>query len=636
MTLLTVMNTMADFVYTPSPEQIRKTNLWKLAEKNGIGSIEELYRRADADPEWFWPAVIEDCNIDFFRDFSSLKDESAGMQFTRWFTGGSVNIAYNCIERFRDSDRAALKYESEDGSRRYISYREMDDLTGKLAGSLTSMGISKGDRVGIFMPLNPECVIAFYAIMRVGAVAVPMFSGYGIQAVKSRIEDAGINTMFVTGSYTRKGKSVDMAGIARNSGCSRIIFHNGSPDGEDEYDFYKLLEGGEYTASARTGSEDPALMLYTSGTTGKPKGTVHVHGGVLVNTAKEVRYYFDMRSDDTLYWITDLGWMMGPWAVIGAHALGGSLFVYDGAVNFPSDDRVWDLVSGNGVTLLGLSPTFVRLAKFNGIQRPMEGVRVFASTGEPWDEDAWMWLFSRIGRGRVPIANISGGTDIMGCFLASTPAVPLMPKCLYRGLGMNSSVFDDNGIEVCNTVGHLVARKHCPSMTRGIWGQAKRYLETYWGKYHTVWSQGDWAEMDREGYFFLYGRADEVIKVAGKRVGPNEIEDSAMKVPGVTECAAAGVPDTLKGEGVVIFFTGDKGEQLGEQIRKQVQADLGKSFSPKHVIRLSALPKTKNGKILRRVIRKAFLNQDPGDTSTIDDPDSLDAIREIGMTLQGR
>lgn len=624
---------MEDFVYVPSPDQVKNTNIMKFAAKNGISDLKELYRRADDDPEWFWPAVIDDCNIEFFSRYDSVSDPGDGVPFTKWFTGGKINIVYNCVERYSESDRPAIKYEAEDGSRKSISFREMDEITGKLAGSLVNLGVGKGDRVGIYMPLNPECILAFYSIMRMGAVAVPMFSGYGQEAVRNRIADGGIKTLFVTHSYSRKGKTVNMIETARNAGDLTLIVHNGDNIMENEHDFYSLVEQGEYTNSVETGSEDPAIMLYTSGTTGKPKGTVHVHGGALVNTVKEVKYYMDLRPEDTLYWITDLGWMMGPWSIIGAHALGGSIFVYDGAANYPGEDRIWDLVSNNGVTLLGLSPTFVRLAKFNGIGKPMENVRLFASTGEPWDEEGWMWLFEKIGQGKIPIANISGGTDIIGCFLASTAAMPLKPRCLYRGLGMNASVFSEDGEEVFGDVGFLVAKKHCPSMTRGIWKQEERYIQSYWGKYHDAWFQGDWAEMDRDGYFFLYGRADEVIKVAGKRVGPNEIEDSAMKVDEVTECAAAGIPDSIKGEAVVIFYTGTSGEEVDRKIRKQVQADLGKSFSPKHVIFLETLPKTKNGKILRRVIRNVFLDADPGDTSTIEDAGSLEIIRSIGQKL---
>ena len=575
---------MEDYVYTPSPDQVRETNIMQFALKHGVRDLKELYRKADDEPEWFWPSVIEDCGLDFFKDYEKVMDSSEGVQFTRWFTGGKINITYNCVERFSDLDKPAIKYESESGKKSSISYREMDRMTGKLAGSLKEIGVGKGDRVGIYMPLNPECVLAFYSIMRIGAVAVPMFSGYGAEAVRSRVRDGGIKTLFITESYSRKGRPVRMIETARTINDVTLIVHNSSELRDNEHDFYALVENGEYAKSEYTGSEDPAIMLYTSGTTGKPKGTVHVHGGALVNTAKEVKYYMDVKPGDTLYWITDLGWMMGPWSIIGTHALGATVFVYDGAANYPDEDRVWDIVADNGITLLGLSPTFVRLAKFNGIDRPMDGVRLFASTGEPWDEESWLWLFETIGRGSTPIANISGGTDIIGCFLASTAAIPLKPRCLYRGLGMNVSVYDEDGNDVYGSVGYLVARKHCPSMTRGIWKQKERYLETYWGKYEDAWFQGDWAKMDREGYFFLYGRADEVIKVAGKRVGPNEIEDSALKVREVTECAAAGVPDKLKGEAVVIFYTGKSSDDVQKKVRDQIKSDLGKSFSPKYIV----------------------------------------------------
>ncbi len=617
---------MSEMVYTPPDPQ--STNIMKLAKKHGIQTLAELYDRADSDPEWFWPAVVEDCGITFRRPYKQLLDDSKGKPWTRWFIDGRINITHNCVEKYSYSDRPAVKFETEDGSSGAMSFMELDRVTGKLGGFLLQAGIGKGDRVGIYMPPSLEGVVALYSILRIGAVAVPVFSGYGIEAVRTRILDSGAKALFSFSFYSRKGKKIDMRStVSAIPGIIHIVKDAGS---SDAHDFWKSVESGTYVKSADTESEDPAIMLYTSGTTGKPKGTVHVHGGSFINIVKEVKYYMDMGMDDTLFWISDLGWMMGPWSILGANALGGSIFVYDGAVDYPDTGRLWKIISSHGITLLGVSPTLVRSLKSRNAALPMPSVRVFGSTGEPWDEESWLWLFREIGSGKTPIANISGGTDIIGCFLASTPAIPLTPRCLYRGLGMNTSVFSEDGTEVLDQVGYLVSKRHCPSMTRGIWGQPEKYLETYWSQFHGVWVQGDWALRDRDGYYFLFGRSDDVIKVSGKRLGPNEIENAVMEVPGVSESAVIGVPDAVKGESVVVFYTGANNEETMNAIRKKIEDSMGRSFLPKFTIWLPQLPKTRNGKIVRRVVKRAFLGQDPGDVSNLEDTAITDYIREVG------
>lgn len=620
---------MNDFAYVPSESSVRNTNLSKLAENLGTGNLKGLYDRADTEREWFWGSLVKELGIVFSKPYSSVLDNSGGRENTLWYVGGHINAVDTCILKHSGSDRIAISFERESGESGTISYKELEDLTSRMAGSLRNTGVRKGDRVGIYMPLNPECVIAMYSIMRIGAVAVPIFSGYGKEAVLSRISDAGIRTLFVSGRYQRKGKTVRMVDTARGIENITRIVHNPDSLLEGEHDFDQLLKGERYEGTEDTTSEDPAIMLYTSGTTGKPKGTVHVHGGSFINIVKEVTYYMDMKKDDVLYWITDIGWMMGPWAIMGANAAGGTIFVYDGAVDFPDEKRIWNMIRRNGITLLGLSPTFVRTMKHRNVDDRMDGIRVFGSTGEPWDDESWMWLFQKYGGSETPIANISGGTDIIGCFLASTPAIPLSPRCLYRGLGMNVSVFNDDGNEIYNEIGHLVAKEHCPSMTRGIWKNNSKYMETYWSRFPGTWNHGDWALMDQEGYFYLFGRSDDVMKVAGKRVGPNEVENAVSRVSGVIECAVVGLPDRIKGEAAAVFYTGDPGKETAESIDREVTASLGKSFRP-FTMHVSALPKTKNGKLMRRILKNAFLGKDTGDVSGLEDPDIIRKLGDLG------
>jgi acetyl-CoA synthetase len=357
---------------------------------------------------------------------------------------------------------------------------------------------------------------------------------------------------------------------------------------------------------------------------------VHTHGASLINIAKEVKYYMDCNSDDTIFWITDLGWMMGPWYILGGNCLSATVFLYNGAMDYPHREDFWTIVERNGITLLGLSPTLVRSLKHSGEGRRIRGVRVFGSTGEPWDEDSWMWLFRELGGSEVPISNISGGTDIFGCFLATTPAHPLMPRSLFRGLGMKVSVFSEGGREVYDEVGYLVATGHLPSMTRGIWKTPEKYISTYWKKFNDAWVQGDWATMDREGYFFILGRTDDVIKIAGKRLGPGEVENEVLLVPGVTEAAAVGVDDEIKGSSLVVFYSGTNSDDTVLRIKDKILDSVGKSFLPRHVIWVPVIPKTRNGKILRRVIKMAFMNHDLGDTSNLDNVESLEYLKEVG------
>ena len=621
------MESEDEFVYFPTKESIEKSNLDSLRRYLNLDSFTDLYDYADKNMEQFYDGIVTHMGIWFFKKYEKVRDREGGKEFTKWFTGGEINISFDCVERHKQRKKDAVKWETEEGVRGSLTFGDLDEKTGKLAGALIDLGIEKGERVGIYMPMIPEAIIAMYAIMRIGAVAVPMFSGYGKESVEVRAGDADIRFIFTVDSYTRKGKNIKMAESIKDIKNTELIVVGGEGW---KYNFGNLLDGGHYVSSVHTKSEDPAIMLYTSGTTGKPKGTVHVHGGALVNITKEVYYYTDLKEDGTIYWITDLGWMMGPWEIIGANCIGASVFIYPGAVDYPNMERVWDMAERNKVTVLGLSPTFVRTAKSKGVDRVFRGVRAFASTGEPWDTESWMYLFEKFGRKEIPICNVSGGTDIIGCFVASTPVIPLKPRCLYRGLGMNVTVLSQDGKEVVNEVGLLATREHLPSMTRGIWKDEKKYIDTYWSQFRGYWVQGDWAIQDDEGYFTLLGRSDDVIKVAGKRLGPGEIEDASNRVEGVVESASFGIPDPIKGEAVVIFYTGANDEKVKSNIYKSVENFLGKSFRPKYVFCIDSLPKTKNGKIMRRLLKSAFLNAETGDVTGLDNGEVLDEVRKTG------
>jgi acetyl-CoA synthetase len=383
-----------------------------------------------------------------------------------------------------------------------------------------------------------------------------------------------------------------------------------------------------------TGAEDTLMIAYTSGTTGRPKGAVHVHGGFLVKMASETAYQTDLHPDETLYWVTDMGWIMGPWEMVGAGCAGATVVLYEGAPDWPGPDRVWASVERHRVNVLGVSPTLIRALKTQGdehaTKHDLSTLRIFGSTGEPWNPEPYKWLSEVVGGGRVPIINISGGTEVGACFLTPYP-VEDIKVCSLGGPshGMDVDVFDARGQPVRGEVGELVCKQPWPGMTRGIWGDPDRYMETYWSMYEGVWRHGDWALVDEQGDWFLLGRSDDTINVAGKRLGPAEVESVLVSHPAVSESAVVGVPHETKGEAIWCFCVLGGGERDGvaEALGELVANELGRPFKPSRIVFVDALPKTRSAKILRRAVRAVAIGEDPGDMSSAENPQALDGIR---------
>ena len=410
------------------------------------------------------------------------------------------------------------------------------------------------------------------------------------------------------------------------------------PRADGHLDWHNLLaaEPAEFTTKSLD-PESPLMIAYTSGTTGVPKGAVHVHGGFLVKIAQEVAHQVDMHAADRLCWVTDLGWIMGPWELVGGLAAGGTIVLLEGAPDFPAPDRIWSLVERHGVTILGVSPTLIRALMKHGTEpvrsHDLSCLRILASTGEPWDPESWRWLFEHAGGARCPIINLSGGTEVGACLLSALPITPLKP-CSLAGpaLGMAVDVFDAAGKPLRHGVGELVCTKPWPAMTRGIWGDPERYIATYWSRWPDVWVHGDWASIDDDGDWFLHGRSDDTLNVAGKRLGPAEVESILAEHGAVAESAAIGVPDSLKGEVIhcfaVLHHGHEPADSLRSELRDRVAHALGKSFAPDQIRFVTELPKTRSGKILRRLIRKVALGQDPGDLSSLENLAAIEAIRD--------
>jgi acetyl-CoA synthetase len=637
-------------VWSPSPAYVERANITRFMRAHGIGGYEELLARSTGDLAWFWDAVVRDLGLDFLEPYVRVLDTSRGVPWTTWFAGGKTNLAERCVDVWaaRTPEAVAVAWESEAGEVRSLTYRALRGLTDRVAQGLRSLGVRQRDTVGIFLPMAPETVAAVMACAKLGAVFVPIFSGFGPDAVAARLADAGARVLVTADGSLRKGTRVPMVDVARRAaelaGCVEriVVWARLDPDASlahgSEVPWADLLETSAAPFDPEPlNSEHPLVIGYTSGTTGRPKGAVHVHAGFLVKVASEVAYQVDLHPDETLHWVTDLGWIMGPWEIVGALALGATVLLTEGAPTVPGPDRLWATVERHRVTTLGVSPTLIRALIPAGTEpvraHDLSSLRILASTGEPWNPDPWTWLFREVGGGRLPIVNLSGGTEVGACFLSPLPITELKPTTL-RGpaLGMDVQVWGPDGRPVGpGEVGELVCRQPWPAMTRGIWGDDERYLDAYWRRWPDVWVHGDWASVDEDGFWFLHGRSDDTLSVAGKRLGPAEVESALATDPAVAESAAVGVPHPVKGEAIWCFVTlragVEPGDALAARLTGVVAAHLGRSFAPARVVFVEDLPKTRSAKIVRRAIRAAALGEDPGDLSSLEDPATLDAIR---------
>jgi len=640
---------MDEIVWRPYGDYLERSNVRRFMERHGLGSYEELVRWSVEDVERFWRAALEDLGIEWYRPYQKVLDRSAGFAWAQWFLGGKINIVRNCLDRHLEAGQqadVAVVWEGDDGASRELTYGDLGRDVARLAGALRDLGVRRGDAVALLLPMLPEVVTGLFACFRIGAVAVPIFSGFGPEAVAVRLRDAEVKVLLTADGGLRRGTPVDVKAQADRalkdapSVKHVLVFRRlKSPvawtDGRDLNWEETVARATPVEETDPLDSEDRSMILYTSGTTGRPKGCVHTHAGALAQIVKEVAYAMDVKPEDRFFWLTDIGWMMGPWEIIGVTALGARLLLFEGAPNHPNPDRVWDLIERHRITHLGIAPTAIRLLMRSGDEwvdrHDLSSLRILGSTGEPWDPSSWDWYFRKVGGGRCPVINISGGTEIVGCHLSPLPITELKP-CTLRGpgLGMDVDVFDEQGKPVRGAVGHLVCKQPAPSMTKGFLNDPQRYLETYFSKFPDVWYHGDWAYVDADGFWFLHGRADDTIKVAGKRVGPAEIEGVLTAHPAVSEAAAIGVPHEVKGEAVVCFVVLKPGyspnDELRIALRGRVANQLGRTLRPKEVKFVQALPKTRSAKIVRGAIRKRWLGEDAGDLSSIENPEALEAI----------
>ncbi len=636
--------------WRPDEGVTAQANITAQMRRYQIPSYEAFLQRSIEDPDWFWQAFFDDIGFHWHTPYERTVDQSAGKPFAQWFVGGRLNWTYNALERHVQAGRGeaiALRWEGEEGTIRTYTYAQLLDEVNALARGLQALGVQQGDRVGLFLPFIPETAIALLAVSRIGAIALPLFSGFGPEPIISRMQDAEAEWLFIAAGFPRRGKVVPMKETALTAlealpQVKRVIVVERAGramrlDPAREVRYADLLQAGEFVAPALD-SETPCMMIYTSGTTGKPKAALHVHAGFPIKAAQDMYHLFDLKPSDTISWLTDIGWMMGPWLIMGGLILGATVFMYDGSPDYPAPDRVWDMVERHGITVLGITPTLIRALMRESAEyadrHPMPSLRLLGSTGEPWNPEPWLWTLQHVGKNRAPIINYSGGTEISGGILGCTVLRPLKP-CSFNTVvpGIDADVLNEQGEPVRGEIGLLVVRNVNPGMTRGFWRDRERYLETYWSRFENLWYHGDLSLIDEEGFWYILGRADDTLKIAGKRVGPAEIESVLVEHPDVVEAGVIGMPDEVKGQAAVAFVVLRPGteftESLAEALRNLVAERMGKPLMPKAVYAVPELPKTRNAKIMRRVIRAAYLGEPTGDLSALENPQSVEAIAAL-------
>ncbi len=640
-------------VWHPPQEVIEHSNLAAFMRRHAIVSYAQLLDRAAQDPDWWWKTVVD--RIAFFRPYDRVLDCSEGPAFPRWCPGGTTNIVLNALDRHRGTgrwDAPAFLCEPETGESRTWTYAELDRQTCRLAGALRGLGIGAGEVVALYMPNIGEAVVGMLAIAKIGAIVMPLFSGFGVDAVRTRLADSGAVAVLTVDGTARRGRASAMkatvdAAVAGLDDLRHIVCLDtgtlpvATVPGRDR-DWATLCAAQPDTApTAAMPAEAPCLLVYTSGTTGRPKGTVHTHVGFAAKLALDFGLLMDIKPADRILWMSDMGWLIGPILSFGMPILGASFVLAEGAPDYPDPTRLWRLVEKHRVSFLGLAPTVIRSFMHRaGIgDHDLSSLRLCASTGEAWTPDAWTWTFEKVCRSTLPILNYSGGTEVGGGIVTGTVIHP-MKACAFSGPvpGMGVDITDADGRPVPpNTVGELVLRSPSIGQTRSLWKDDARYLDSYWRDIPGVWRHGDWAVKDEDGFWFILGRSDDTLKVAGKRTGPSEIEALLTATGKVVEAAAIGVKDPIKGEAVgcvVVMAPGHDLDGAAEaELVQAVVSGLGYPYKPAFVLAVAELPKTRNMKVMRRLVKAVCTGQPLGDTSSLVNPEALDAVRRAAAGL---
>lgn len=646
-------------VWRPSPELVEGSQLMALIRQTGADSYEDLQEKSMADPAWFWDNLLRFLDMRFYQPYDRVMDISGGKPWTMWCLGGSTNAYLNCIDKHKDTavwDSPYLHFNGENGDRLSLSYREFDSEVCRLANALKQLGIGIGDVVGLYLPMIPEVFMTFFACAKVGAIGMPLFSGFGPAPIAVRLQESAARAVVTADGTWRKGQPSEMKSVldealADAPDIQTVIVVDrmrGSvpvamQDGRDHWWADLVTPQQGECATEELPAETPLTLAFTSGTTGKPKGIIQTHVGFVTKIALDVDLTTDFRTGDCYFWLSDFGWMVGAMSAVTSAYMGGALVVAEGAPDFPDAGRFWRLIAKYGVTHFGIAPTAVRGAMRFGSEMVREhdlsSLKVLMTAGEPATPDAWNWLFKVIGDSKLPIINITGGTEV-GCAIVTGTVIHDLKPCSFSGpsLGSGAAVFDDTGQPIApGQVGELVMTQPSIGLTKGFWGEGgrERYLEAYWQDYPDVWRHGDFALIDEDGFWYLLGRSDDTIKVAGKRTGPAEIEALAMATGKIEEAAVIGLPDQMSGSviGLIVIpkaqFASDNA--LKADLSAAVVEGMGRAYRPREIHFVPDLPRTRSMKVMRRVIRSVLLDEPAGDLSALSNPEAkvyLEAIRE--------
>jgi acetyl-CoA synthetase len=642
---------MTKAVWIPTEETIQSSRMFQWIKQLGLNDYDSFYQASIANIEWFWKEVDKAMGFEWFEPYRQVLDVSRGNKWPDWFIGGKLNVVHNALDKWltdlETAERFAVVWEREDGEVERYTYRELALWVNRVANGLKNQGIQKGDRIAIYLPMIPEAVVAVLAIVKIGAIFVPAYSGFGADPVAKRIDSAQAKMLITADGFLRKGrviamkeevdKVVSMVDCIEKVVVVRRLEQDISWDKRRDLDWAMLETDDTPIKCEAMDSADPFMILYTSGTTGRPKGTVHTHAGFSLKAGFDAGYGMNLQAGDVHFWVTDMGWIMGPFLVFSSLLNAATMVIYEGAPDYPSPSRLWKLVEDHRVTMLGISPTLIRSLMSHG-EEPVEkhdisSLKGIASTGEPWNPAPWNWLFEKVGKRRIPIINVSGGTEIGGGILTNTILRPIAPISFNTPLpGMDVDVYDANGQSVQGAVGELVIKQPWVGMTNGFWQEPERYENTYYHLWKDTWAHGDAVIKDENGFWTIIGRSDDTFNIAGKRIGPAEIESILVAHPAVLESGAVGVPDEIKGEVAVCFVVLRDGfspdERLAQELMQMISERLGKSLCPKEIHFVSELPKTRSAKIMRRVIRAAYLGTDLGDLSSLENPQVIKELQQ--------
>ncbi len=637
-------------IWTPDAEQLDSAHVLRLARSLGCADYDSLLTFSVDHPDRYWAGVLDYLGIRWKTEPQGYVDLSGGREFPRWFPGGRLNWVDTILGFAADpahAGRLAIIDEEEDGRVRKVTYADLAGLVHSFAAGLGRAGIRRGDRVGLLCDNGLEATVSVLAVSAMGAVVVPLFSGFGRDAVVSRLAPSGAKALVATTGFTRRGKYVDMQPIVRAAeeelgSLETVIWKCASgvatPEGGLDWADLAATETEGRTADIMD-PMDPFMVIFTSGTTGKPKGPVHTHGGFPLKIAHDAAVHLNVSAGDVFCWPADMGWISGPIVLAAALMRGATLVLYNGAPDFPDWSRMSRLIADHHITHYGSTPTLIRGFAANegaALKHDRSSLQLLFTAGEFIDSEHFLWFQNRFAPPGRPLINYTGGTEASGALLASVPVKPI-PVGGFNSAspGIDITVTDAAGTPVVGEIGELVIRTPFVGMTASFWQDDDRYLDSYWSQIPGVWVHGDLATRFEDGSFLLMGRSDDTLKVAGKRLGPAEVEDIVLQLDGVSETAAVGMADTVKGQKLVVFVVprpGPDDPALAERVASAVADRLGKPFRPARVHVVRQLPKTRSGKVMRRLIRQSYGDEPTGDLSSLDNPEALDAINALGRS----